>query len=290
MRDQSFTLHFCRKADPQSKGKVENVIKYVKQNFLYNRTFHNIDTLNDEVLAWMGRTANVLPHAFTRKDPYSEWIIEQPFLKPYQVYAASIVSMSTYAVRKDNSISYKGNFYSLPLGTYQGKSTLVAIRIEKGFLIISDEQEKQEICRHKVAIGKGIKVTNTDHKRDKTTAINELILQVCAMFPDAEKGKEWLNTIRGDKPRYIRDQLLMIRESVAGIDPDRVSKALDYCLSNKISSAADFKSILSIQEIEKTSTKVVRLNPLSGNVAQGTQEQPDTSSIKDYESILKKQK
>src|SRR5690606_38894205 len=46
-RDQSFDLYFCRKADPQSKGKVENVVKYVKQNFLYNRTYHNIETLND---------------------------------------------------------------------------------------------------------------------------------------------------------------------------------------------------------------------------------------------------
>ena len=37
-RAQCFDLYFCRKADPQSKGKVENVVKYVKQNFLYNRT------------------------------------------------------------------------------------------------------------------------------------------------------------------------------------------------------------------------------------------------------------
>ena len=28
-----FMLFFCRKADPESKGKVENVVKYVKQNF-----------------------------------------------------------------------------------------------------------------------------------------------------------------------------------------------------------------------------------------------------------------
>ena len=25
---RGFKLHFCRKSDPQSKGKVENVIKY----------------------------------------------------------------------------------------------------------------------------------------------------------------------------------------------------------------------------------------------------------------------
>ena len=31
--EQSFRLHFCRKADPQSKGKVENVVKFVKNNF-----------------------------------------------------------------------------------------------------------------------------------------------------------------------------------------------------------------------------------------------------------------
>jgi transposase len=84
MRDQSFQLHFCRRSDPQSKGKVENVIKYIKQNFLYNRTFHNIETLNDEALGWLGRTANALPHSFTRKEPCKEWLIEQPFLQPYR--------------------------------------------------------------------------------------------------------------------------------------------------------------------------------------------------------------
>ena len=70
-REKSFTLHFCRKADPQSKGKVENVVKYVKQNFLYNRTYFNIETLNDEVMNWLGRTANALPHAFTKKSPWN---------------------------------------------------------------------------------------------------------------------------------------------------------------------------------------------------------------------------
>jgi transposase len=34
---RGFQIHFCRKADPESKGKIENVIKYVKINFLTNR-------------------------------------------------------------------------------------------------------------------------------------------------------------------------------------------------------------------------------------------------------------
>jgi transposase len=50
-QQRGFRLHFCRKSDPQSKGKVENLVKYVKQNLLYNRTFVDIDLLNSEALA-----------------------------------------------------------------------------------------------------------------------------------------------------------------------------------------------------------------------------------------------
>lgn len=57
-RSRSFKLHFCRKADPESKGKVENVVGYVKKNFLYNRAYWDIETLNAEAFAWLARTAN----------------------------------------------------------------------------------------------------------------------------------------------------------------------------------------------------------------------------------------
>jgi len=55
---RGFKLHFCRKSDPQSKGKVENVVKYNKYNFLRGRIFVNIDILNGQNIAWHKRTAN----------------------------------------------------------------------------------------------------------------------------------------------------------------------------------------------------------------------------------------
>ena len=39
---------FMMARDPQSKGKVENCVKYVKQNFLHNRTYTTLDNLNKE--------------------------------------------------------------------------------------------------------------------------------------------------------------------------------------------------------------------------------------------------
>jgi transposase len=288
-RDQSFDLYFCRKADPQSKGKVENVVKYVKQNFLYNRTYHNIETLNDEVIGWLGRTANILPHGTTKKEPYNELIIEQSFLKPYKVHTGKIVSIATYTVRKDHIISYKGNFYSLPLGTYNGKDTLVAVRVEEPNLIISDPTGEQEICRHKIPVGRGNKVSNTDHKRDKTAAIQEMIEQVSALFQNTDQAREWLDMIKADKPRYIRDQLIIIKETALQTEPGPLNEALDYCFSNRISSASDFRSILSAQQpTQENETKIVQLNPLSGQVPDSANVQPNKSSIEDYQSILKK--
>jgi transposase len=61
-------LHFCRKSDPESKGKIENVIKYIKYNFLRGRIFVNIDTLNGQGMAWLSRTANAKVHSATKKD------------------------------------------------------------------------------------------------------------------------------------------------------------------------------------------------------------------------------
>ncbi len=134
-RDKSFTLHFCRKSDPQSKGKVENVVKYVKQNFLYNRTYYNIETLNDDAMGWLGRTANNMPHSFTLKQPYLEWIIEQEFLEKHVALPVKIQSV-LYTVRKDNTISWKSNLYSLPLGTYTGRGAQVSVQLQDHELVI----------------------------------------------------------------------------------------------------------------------------------------------------------
>ena len=61
----SFEVIFCKKADPQSKGKVENVVKYVKYNFLKGRTYRSIEALNEEVIGWLDRTGNGQKHAAT---------------------------------------------------------------------------------------------------------------------------------------------------------------------------------------------------------------------------------
>ena len=286
-REQSFSLYFCRKADPESKGKVENVVRYVKRNFLYNRTFHNVETLNQEALSWLGRTANALPHSVTKKEPMFELDIERPCLTPYTPCSPRPSDLALYCVRKDNSIPYKGNFYSLPLGTYKGKNSEVSVQVQAGELVIFIPGEQSEICRHTIPVGTGQKVMKTDHKRDKTDSIDERIAKVAKLFTQQEIALGWMELIRKEKPRYIRDQLNMIQKAVEGVDPQKVELTLKYCLEKTICSATDFKAILELQHTEsKAEAKVRILNPLSGKMPENALIQPEKSNIGEYEDIM----
>jgi len=286
-REQSFSLYFCRKADPETKGKVENVVRYVKRNFLYNRTFHNIEMLNDEALGWLGRTANALPHGVTKKEPFCEHVIEQPLLTPYKPCAPQPAVLDLYAVRKDNSIPYKGNFYSLPLGTYKGKGSQVALHLEAGELVICLPEDKTEICRHIIPVGRGQKVKNTDHSRDKTGSIAEKITNTARLFAQEEMALSWMEMLRKEKPRYIRDQLKMIEKAIEGVDPQKVELTLKYCLEKAICSASDFKAILDLPDTgSKVASNIRVMNPLSGKMPEGALVQPEKSNIEEYEKIV----
>jgi transposase len=113
---RGFKLHFCRKSDPESKGKIENVVKYVKYNFLRGRVFVNIDTLNGQAMAWLSRTANAKVHSATKKIPYQEWLIEKAQLKPILDSFKPENALNESDVRKDNTIIFKSNFYRVPPG------------------------------------------------------------------------------------------------------------------------------------------------------------------------------
>jgi hypothetical protein len=288
-RDSGFKLHFCRKSDPQSKGKIENVVKYVKQNFLYNRALCSIDILNAEALSWLERTANKLPHGFTRKSPVSEWEIEKPFLQPLKnIVIPQKVELVSYTVRIDNSFSYRGNFYSLPTGIYKGRGTKVLLEKQGECLVIYDLQQ-QELCRHTISLSRGEKIINNNHKRSKGIALTELEDQFYALVTDKQKAVQLVAAIRKDKPRYIRDQLLLLLHFARSVPPAIMDQTLTFCCAQNINGAADFKAIIAhykqLAEDSHTEHTVAKyaMNPLNQQQPQQALIQPATSSITDYD-------
>ena len=61
-------VYMCRGADPQTKGKIENVVRYVKHGFVENRISpYDDSTLSALAVAWFERTANAKIHGTTRR-------------------------------------------------------------------------------------------------------------------------------------------------------------------------------------------------------------------------------
>ncbi len=280
---RSFKLHFCRKADPQSKGKVENVIKYVKYNFLRGRIFYDIHTLNHQALEWLGRTANAKIHSSTQLIPAQEWIIEKSYLKHLREPFLIHDGVFSYKVRKDNTVSFKGNFYSLPVGTYRGPDSVVFLIQENDSLIIHNN-DKQEIARHGISTIRGRLISNNNHYRDGSIKIRELMELVSENFSDHQKALEYLENIRLQNPRYVRDQVKMIHTVCDKYKMQQRDKALQYCLENKIFKASDFEPVLIALDQEILSAckkdKTFLLEKEKYRVI------PQKSNLSDYKQIL----
>lgn len=285
-KSRSFTLHFCRKSDPESKGKIENVIQYVKKNFLYNRAYSDQESLNTEALAWLGRTANFLPHNFTKKSPYSEFVIEKQYLNSYTPIVIEYDDYKAYNVRKVNTISYKSNFYELPIGTYKGVGTQVYVREKDNVLEIYDLQ-KNLIHTYPISLLQGQNIRVTDRKRDTSKTLEEMTNQVYSNFTNKEQIMVFVKQIRNKYPRYTRDHLQVILKPLADCDQVVKDSTLDFCMENEIFNGSEFEQVLYVymSEIEMPPIRdeIKLLN--NGNLEKANQS-PQVSNIEYYENII----
>ncbi|WRP07359.1 hypothetical protein U9J35_04105 [Rossellomorea aquimaris] len=84
---RKFSIYLCRKKrDPESKGKIENVVKYIKYNFSKNRVYSSLDVLNAQCIKWLSRTGNYNVHYTTKKRPFEVHALEKQHLQKVSTY------------------------------------------------------------------------------------------------------------------------------------------------------------------------------------------------------------
>jgi transposase/transposase-like protein len=80
-----FIPRLCRAYRPQTKGKVESGIKYVRGNFLCGREADSVDELHGQLHSWVWRVANVRVHGTTHRQIRQAWTEEKAHLMPLVV-------------------------------------------------------------------------------------------------------------------------------------------------------------------------------------------------------------
>lgn len=123
----------CKIRRPQTKGKVERLVGYVKDNFMPGRTFVDIIDLNKQALEWCNKV-NSKPLQITGNTAFEQLAEEKLLPLPNKV----ILDRYRYEARsvsKDGFVSYDGVRYGVPW-EYSGRQ--VTVRAVKNKIEVLD--------------------------------------------------------------------------------------------------------------------------------------------------------
>lgn len=253
-KTREFKVYLCRKADPQSKGKVEQLVKYVKHNFAKNRTFDNLGDWQSSCIKWLERTGNYKKHHNTKKRPVEMHALEKPHLQKVSgTYIFENVSTHsiTRKVHKDNVIRYEGNRYSVPLGTFKnGHHNHVYVQVEEPYLVIRPERNGQVIAKHIISSEKGSVITLPEHRERSRTKRDSLIRQLYQELSDEDLVTWLVKVLLEQYPRHLTDQLKVVSE-VSKRYPDLIEEAIRTMKKLQMKSAHELWDIAISLEIEK---------------------------------------
>lgn len=205
-----FSIHLCRKSDPESKGKIEAVVKYVKNNFLTCRVYYGINALNSAGLKWLDRCANGQIHETTKMIPKFVFIQERKHLKPAPTLSSPILPKIAIILRT-NVVHYKQSRYSVPKGTYAlGRKVRIEVDEENEILKFYDEKTNEFLESHKIASGVGKYVFKPNVERFIETRYQELLEKVLKNFEGEIGDANYVDYIIKKYPKYARNQLRII--------------------------------------------------------------------------------
>ena len=287
LEEMGIAMFVCRKADPESKGKIENVIKYVKYNFFQVRRFSDLAEARESLHRWLVRRANGKICQATKKVPAIAFEEEKPFLKPLK---NSIFRKDSYVGREQRTVSEKNyitvgsNEYSVPT---EFRQKTVETYVAGGELYVFELRTGREIARHRLSVKSGVRVVDKAHFRNKSLSVQDLENEVKGMFGFSE-WREFVDRNREALKRYFRDQCVLAKRYFCeSIDEGLFQMAVEYCLENKTYAMTALKDTYEHQKREHEKEQEMIFQAFGKALGTGKKAPPVVSKrpIGDYESV-----
>lgn len=151
-----FVPRLCRPYRPQTKGKIENSVGFVKRDFLLGGEFCSLSDLNLQAQNWLDRVNSAI-HSTTNEVP-----LERLKEEGLRDYAAVLPYRNTREedrkISRDSYVSYLGNRYSVPY-RYAGRTCSLQISDKTIAIVVSGEV----ICTHEIQPGHGKSARKKEH-------------------------------------------------------------------------------------------------------------------------------
>jgi len=125
-----FDPRLCHPYRPQTKGRVESGVKYVKRNFwLGTEHFSDLHDLNLQAAAWCANVANVRVHGTTHERPIDRLEIEKPHLLALpEERRLQPFLREERNVGRDGFVQWENAWYGLPAPWQPGQKVQVQPR------------------------------------------------------------------------------------------------------------------------------------------------------------------
>jgi hypothetical protein len=118
----------CHAYRPQSKGRVESGIKYVKGNFWPGIQFTDLEDLNRQARAWCDTIANVRLHGTTCERPLDRWQAEREVLRSLPAQERlQLFLQEERTVGRDGYVQWEGTWYGLPWPWRPGQAVQIQV-------------------------------------------------------------------------------------------------------------------------------------------------------------------
>jgi len=234
-----FRIRACEGYDPESKGKVEAGVKYVKQDGLYGERFADFPAVQGHLAGWLEATANVRTHAVTGEAPQvrydrDERVVMGAYLSPPGIAELDPPAVQTRQADKTGLIAYRANKYSVPLAYQRGP---VGVLEADGQLVICALDSGAVVARHPLACGKGEVFKNTNHYRDRAQQIAELEAALVVLVGEP-LGARLCALLKATSPAIYKDQLRGAQTVLAATQPLRVDLVAAVCDKPQLTATA----------------------------------------------------
>ncbi|MCB0085799.1 MAG: IS21 family transposase [Caldilineaceae bacterium] len=157
-----FQPRACQPYRAQTKGKVENGVRYVRGNFWLGLHYIDLADLNQQALGWLNTVANVRTHGTTGEMPSVR--LAQESLLPIHQRPDYDTSLVTYRQSsRDCLVSYEGNLYSVPAAYAQQQ---LRLRITETNTLYIYSATDDEIAHHQLSEGKSQRIVVAAHYQE----------------------------------------------------------------------------------------------------------------------------
>lgn len=240
--EQDLKLWVCNKADPESKGPIENSVGFVKKNFFSARTITCIDDVWRSLPGWLERK-NKRIHRATLRIPMAVFRdIEKDSLRSVlpSVYETSPNSFIAYECKGTPYVLFRSCRYSVPRSYAY---SVVKYKITAGKIHIYDE-DLRFLCTHLLSERRGSFNQLPEHRKGDSGDWIEIMERLCDKW-NCYDFQHFINGVKKENPRHISKQLGAIEQFLDSENPDRalVADVMKRCCDNYRYQFSQFKVV-----------------------------------------------